>query len=60
MSERICGDAITDRNDEHRVSVCVLLEGHKCAHVASDCVWTDGEHWGEPDLDNPLERKEYA
>lgn len=47
-----CGADITDRNDEHRQSVCLLVKGHPESHYdpRTETSWTDAEHYtGSPD-----------
>ena len=47
MTEGRCLDSITDRNDDHRMSFCMLPAEH--APLAHDdcmgCTWTDADHW---------------
>ena len=42
-----CGDTITDRGDEHRTSVCLLVEGHPASHFdpVTEVHWTDADHY---------------
>jgi hypothetical protein len=48
---------ITDRDNEHALYVCSLAAGHRSAHedFVHLATWTDGEHWGGPERDAPLD-----
>lgn len=41
-----CGSDITHRDEEHRMSICVLPPLHLSSHDDGEgCQWTDGSHW---------------
>lgn len=60
LSKYACGAGITDRNDEHRPSECLLIVGHPESHYdpRTETSWTDADHYpGSPGRSHQFEEE---